>query len=57
MSRLDHLPAWIGKNSALLALLILVGISTVFVPNFATRQNFTAILYQYAIIGFLALGQ
>jgi ribose/xylose/arabinose/galactoside ABC-type transport system permease subunit len=49
--------AWLGKNTALVALIALVAAGAVLVPNFATRQNFSAILYQYAIIGFLALGQ
>lgn len=49
--------AWLGKNSALVALLVLLVAGALFVPNFAGRQNFSAILYQYAIIGFLALGQ
>lgn len=48
---------WVSKNSALVALLALITIGTLLVPNFATRQNMSAILYQYAIIGFLALGQ
>ncbi len=49
--------AWIGQNSALAALIVLFAVGTFFVPNFFSRQNFSAIMYQYAIIGFLALGQ
>jgi ribose transport system permease protein len=48
---------WVERNSALVALLVLVILGSVFIPTFPTRQNFSAILYQYAIIGFLALGQ
>jgi ribose/xylose/arabinose/galactoside ABC-type transport system permease subunit len=46
-----------GRNSALMALLILFVLGSILIPTFPTRQNFSAILYQYAIIGFLALGQ
>jgi ribose/xylose/arabinose/galactoside ABC-type transport system permease subunit len=49
--------SWIGNNSALVAFIILFVLGSIFVPNFFSRQNFSAILYQYAIIGFLALGQ
>jgi ribose/xylose/arabinose/galactoside ABC-type transport system permease subunit len=49
--------SWLGKNSALVALFILLLVGGLFVPNFVGRQNFSAILYQYAIIGFLAVGQ
>lgn len=48
---------WIGRNSALAALIVLFLIGGFFVPNFFSKQNFSAIMYQYAIIGFLALGQ
>jgi len=48
---------YIGQNSALVALIVLFVIGLFFVPNFFSRQNFSAIMYQYAIIGFLALGQ
>jgi len=49
--------SWVERNSALVALLALVVLGSIFIPTFPTRQNFSAILYQYAIIGFLALGQ
>lgn len=49
--------AWVGQNSALAALIVLFLIGGFFVPNFFSKQNFSAIMYQYAIIGFLALGQ
>jgi ribose/xylose/arabinose/galactoside ABC-type transport system permease subunit len=49
--------SWIGNNSALVAFLILFVIGSLFVPNFFSKQNFSAILFQYSIIGFLALGQ
>jgi ribose/xylose/arabinose/galactoside ABC-type transport system permease subunit len=48
---------WLEQNSALIGLVILVVASALLVPNFASSQNFSAILYQYSIIGFLALGQ
>lgn len=48
---------WMQTNSALMALLLLILLGSIFIPTFPTRQNFSAILYQYAIIGFLALGQ
>jgi ribose/xylose/arabinose/galactoside ABC-type transport system permease subunit len=48
---------WIGRNSALVALATLFICGALFVPNFMSKQNLTAILFQYAIIGFLALGQ
>lgn len=49
--------SWIGKNSALTAVIVLFIFGSFFVPNFLSKQNFSAILYQYSIIGFLALGQ
>jgi ribose/xylose/arabinose/galactoside ABC-type transport system permease subunit len=45
------------QNSALIALLIVCLLGVVFVENFASGLNLSAILFQYAIIGFLALGQ
>jgi ribose transport system permease protein len=48
---------WITNNSALVALILLIVLGIFFVPNFFSRQNMSAILFQYAIIGFLALGQ
>ena len=48
---------WVGKNSALLALVVVFVSGALFIPTFLTRLNLSAILYQYAIIGFLALGQ
>ncbi len=48
---------WITSNSALVALIVLIFVGVFFVPNFFSRQNMSAILFQYAIIGFLALGQ
>jgi ribose/xylose/arabinose/galactoside ABC-type transport system permease subunit len=48
---------WVGKNSALLALVVVFLSGALFIPTFLTRLNLSAILYQYAIIGFLALGQ
>jgi len=48
---------WFGRNTALVALIFAVVIGALFVPNFLTRLNLTAILFQYSIIGLLALGQ
>jgi ribose/xylose/arabinose/galactoside ABC-type transport system permease subunit len=48
---------WVEKNSALLALVVVFVGGALFIPTFLTRLNLSAILYQYAIIGFLALGQ
>lgn len=53
----NRLLAWASRNSALVALLALILVSSLLVDTFPTRQNFSAILYQYSIIGFLALGQ
>ncbi|MCL4559175.1 MAG: ABC transporter permease [Chloroflexi bacterium] len=52
-----RLTAWAGRNTAMVALLIVFLIGSLFVENFLTGLNLSAILYQYAIIGFLALGQ
>jgi ribose/xylose/arabinose/galactoside ABC-type transport system permease subunit len=48
---------WLGKNSAPVALAILFVFGSLAVPNFLSERNLTAILFQYSIIGFLALGQ
>jgi ribose/xylose/arabinose/galactoside ABC-type transport system permease subunit len=48
---------WMGRNSALTALIIAFLLGSFLLPTFLTRLNLSAILYQYAIIGFLALGQ
>src|SRR5512135_1863787 len=56
-SNLAPLAAWLGRNTALVALLIAFLFGTLFVPNFLTGQNLSAILFQYSIIGMLALGQ
>ncbi|HEX9012884.1 MAG TPA: ABC transporter permease [Anaerolineaceae bacterium] len=53
----SRVTSWAGRNSALVALLILVIFATISIPTFPTRQNITAIVYQYAIIGLLAVGQ
>ncbi len=45
------------QNSALVALVIVCLAGVLFVENFASSLNVSAILFQYAIIGFLALGQ
>jgi len=46
-----------GRNTALVALVIVCLLGALFVENFASGLNLSAILFQYAIIGFLALGQ
>jgi ribose/xylose/arabinose/galactoside ABC-type transport system permease subunit len=56
-SSLNQIGSWAGKNSALVALIITVLIGALFVPNFLTALNLKAILFQYSIIGLLALGQ
>lgn len=49
--------SWLGNNSALAALIIVLVLGSLFVPNFLTSMNLSAILFQYSIIGLLALGQ
>jgi ribose transport system permease protein len=49
--------SWVGRNSAVVALLLLFILGAVFFDNFLTALNLSAIASQYAIIGFLALGQ
>lgn len=46
-----------GQNTALVALVVVCLLGAIFVENFASGLNLSAILFQYAIIGFLALGQ
>lgn len=53
----SRLGAWLSENRAYTALAALVLFGVVFVPNFATGDNVRAILYQYSVIGLLALGQ
>ncbi|NPV87655.1 MAG: ABC transporter permease [Anaerolineae bacterium] len=57
LKHLNRILEWVGSNSALAALLVLFVVASAFVPNFFGERNFVAILYQYSIIGFLALGQ
>ena len=45
------------RNSAMVALVIVCLLGALFVENFASGMNLSAIFFQYAIIGFLALGQ
>jgi len=54
---LEKLLSWMSQNSALVALIIAFTIGAVLTENFLTRLNASAILFQYAIIGLLALGQ
>lgn len=46
-----------GQNSAQVALIIVFLGASLLLPNFLTKFNLSAIAFQYAIIGFLALGQ
>lgn len=48
---------WLGQYTAPVALVALFILGTFTLPNFATEGNLTAILSQYSVIGFLALGQ
>ncbi len=52
-----QLIGWVSRNSALVALVITFTTGSLLIPTFLTRLNLSAILYQYSIIGFLALGQ
>lgn len=56
-ARLGNYLSFLNKYSAIIALLIIVVYGTLFVPHFMSVANFKAILFQYSIIGFLALGQ
>lgn len=54
---LNQVFQWMGRYSAQVALVLIFIIGAVAVPNFLTAYNLSAIAFQYAIIGFLALGQ
>lgn len=47
----------LNKYSAVTALVLIILYGILFVPNFLASTNITAIMFQYSIIGFLALGQ
>lgn len=47
----------LGPYSAWIVLLLLLAYGCIGVPNFLSTENLSAILYQYSIIGLLALGQ
>lgn len=49
--------AWLGRHSAPAALAAAVAYAVLALPTFLTATNLTAILYQYSVIGLLALGQ
>lgn len=51
------LRTWLGRYSASVALTILIIFGCVAIPNFSSQTNLSAILFQYSVIGFLALGQ
>jgi len=46
-----------SRNTSTVALIILFIIGATLVPNFLSEVNLTGILFQYSVIGFLALGQ
>ncbi len=48
---------WLGRYSAPVALVLLFIFGAAAVPNFVSERNLTAVLFQYSVIGFLALGQ
>lgn len=48
---------WANRHSALLILILLALYGSFGVRNFLTELNLAAILYQYSILGLLALGQ
>jgi ribose/xylose/arabinose/galactoside ABC-type transport system permease subunit len=50
-------PRFFGRNTSLLALIILVVIFSILVPSFTNSRNLTAITSQSVVTGFLALGQ
>jgi ribose/xylose/arabinose/galactoside ABC-type transport system permease subunit len=54
---LGRAATWLGNNSALAALIFSFAIGALFVPNYLTGLNLSAVLFQYSIIGLLALGQ
>jgi len=47
----------VQKNTPIIVLLVLIIIFSILVPNFTSSRNITAILFQSAVTGFLALGQ
>jgi ribose/xylose/arabinose/galactoside ABC-type transport system permease subunit len=54
---LKKILGFINNNSSFFTMIILIVISALIFPKFLTKQNINAILKQYSIIGFLALGQ
>lgn len=48
---------WVSRYSAPLALLLMFLYGALFLPRFLTNSNLSAILYQYSVIGLLAMGQ
>jgi ribose transport system permease protein len=48
---------WSTRNSTLIVLFFLVAYGSIGLENFLTELNISAILYQYSIIGLLAIGQ
>ena len=48
---------WSTRNSTMIVLALLVAYGSIGLENFLTELNISAILYQYSIIGLLAIGQ
>ncbi len=55
--RIQLLWKWLNNNTALIALVVMVIIGAISSPYFVSERNMSAILFQYSVIGFLALGQ
>jgi ribose transport system permease protein len=55
--RFNAISGWLGRKTALIALLIVFTYGALALPSFLTRLNLSAIAFQYSIIGFLAIGQ
>ena len=53
----SRLMARLGPYSALAVLILLFAYGALAVPHFLSSMNLSAILYQYSVIGLLALGQ
>lgn len=48
---------FLTKHMAVIVMILLLAVSSLFVPNFFSEVNLMSILFQYSIIGFLVLGQ
>lgn len=54
---LNAFTGFLSRNSAVAALIVIFAYGMIALPNFLTETNLSAILSQYSIIGFLAIGQ